>query len=182
VEFVVDQSNDRFYFLEMNCRIQVEHPVTEVVTGCDLVAEQLRIAGSAPLSLSQSQVRLEGHAIECRLTAEDPERGFAPSPGTISRFALPSIPGLRVDTHCQDGTVVPPFYDSLLAKLIAHGRDRADAIAILLTALQGAQIEGVQTNRELLARVLADRRFAAGPVQTDWLERSLAGNQGVLAA
>ena len=182
VEFVVDQSNDRFYFLEMNCRIQVEHPVTEVVTGCDLVAEQLRIAGSAPLSLSQSQVRLEGHAIECRLTAEDPERGFAPSPGTISRFALPSIPGLRVDTHCQDGTVVPPFYDSLLAKLIAHGRDRADAIAILLTALQGAQIEGVQTNRELLARVLANRRFAAGPVQTDWLERSLAGNQGVLAA
>jgi acetyl-CoA carboxylase biotin carboxylase subunit len=182
VEFVVDQSSDRFYFLECNCRIQVEHPVTEVVTGCDLIAEQLRVAGGAPLSRSQSQVTWDGHAIECRLTAEDPERGFAPSPGTISRFWLPSLPGLRVDTHCQDGTLVPPFYDSLLAKLIAHGRNRSDAIAILLAALRGAQIDGVPTNRELLVRVLTDPRFAAGPVQTDWLERWLAGNPGMLAA
>jgi acetyl-CoA carboxylase biotin carboxylase subunit len=182
VEFVLDQSSDRFYFLECNCRIQVEHPVTEEVTECDLVAEQLRIAGGAPLSWSQSQIRWDGHAIECRLTAEDPEHGFAPSPGTISRFALPSIPGLRVDTHCEDGTLVPPFYDSLLAKLIAHGRDRPDAIATLLAALRGTQIDGVPTNRDLLVGVLTDRRFAAGPVTTDWLERSLAGGQGVLAA
>ncbi len=174
VEFVLDAARDQFYFLEMNCRIQVEHPVTEAVTGADLVGEQLRIAGGARLGLAQSQVRLRGHAIECRLTAEDPRRGFAPSPGTISRFSVPSLPGLRIDTHCEDGAVVPPFYDSLLAKLIAHGEDRAQATAILAQALAETRIEGVASNRELLGRVLAHPEFAAGAVTTHWLQDTLS--------
>jgi acetyl-CoA carboxylase biotin carboxylase subunit len=173
VEFVLDAASDEFFFLEMNCRIQVEHPVTEAVTGIDLVREQLRIADGAPLRFSQSQVQLCGHAIECRLTAEDPEHGFAPSPGTITRFSLPALPGLRVDTHCQDGTVVPPFYDSLLAKVIAHGADRAEAVGILVQALEAARIDGVATNRELLLRVLHHPDFVAGAVSTRWLEQAL---------
>ncbi len=174
VEFMLDAASDEFYFLEMNCRIQVEHPVTEAVTGTDLVCEQLRIAGGAPLGLAQSQVRLRGHAIECRLTAEDAARGFAPSPGTISRFSVPGIPGLRVDTHCEDGTFVPPFYDSLLAKLIAHGETRAQATATLVQALARTRIDGVASNRELLGRVLAHPEFAAGAVTTHWLQDTLA--------
>jgi acetyl-CoA carboxylase biotin carboxylase subunit len=169
VEFILDAVSGDFYFLEMNCRIQVEHPVTEAVTDCDLVCEQLRIADGARLSLTQSQISPRGHAIECRLTAEDAQRGLTPSPGTISRFSVPSLPGLRVDTHCGDGTVVPPFYDSLLAKLIAHGADRAEAIGVLLEALEGAIIEGVPTNRELLRRVLTHPDFVAGATNTSWL-------------
>jgi acetyl-CoA carboxylase biotin carboxylase subunit len=181
VEFVLDTTSNDFYFLEMNCRIQVEHPVTEAVTGCDLVCEQLRIAGGAPLSRSQSDVTFAGHAVECRLTAEDAAAGFRPSPGTISRFSVPSLPGLRVDTHCEDGTLVPPFYDSLLAKLIAHGRDRAEAIEILLEALGRTNIDGVCTNRELLRRVLARSEFATGAVTTGWLEYVLSDLQEALA-
>jgi acetyl-CoA carboxylase, biotin carboxylase subunit len=173
VEFVLDAASEDFYFLEMNCRIQVEHPVTEAVTGCDLVCEQLRIADRGRLSLSQSQVELEGHAVECRLTAEDTEHAFRPSPGTLSRFSLPTLAGLRVDTHCREGTRVPPFYDSLLAKLIGHGADRAEAVGILLEALERAEIAGVPTNRELLRQVLSHRDFAAGPVTTGWLEEAL---------
>jgi acetyl-CoA carboxylase biotin carboxylase subunit len=181
VEFVLDATSNDFYFLEMNCRIQVEHPVTEAVTGCDLVCEQLRIAGGAPLSWSQSDVAFAGHAVECRLTAEDAAHGFRPSPGTISRFSVPSLPGLRVDTHCEDGTLVPPFYDSLLAKLIAHGRDRAEAVEILREALGRANIDGVCTNRELLRRVLARSDFATGAVTTGWLEHVLSDLQEALA-
>jgi acetyl-CoA carboxylase, biotin carboxylase subunit len=181
VEFVLDAANQDFYFLEMNCRIQVEHPVTEAVTGCDLVAEQLRIAGGDPLCLSQSQVRIAGHAVECRLTAEDARNGFAPSPGRISHFSIPAVPGLRVDTHCEDGSFVPPYYDSLLAKLIGHGPDRAAAIEILVEALEGASIEGVSTNRDLLCRVLAHPDFAAGAVTTGWLQDSLPELQKAMA-
>jgi acetyl-CoA carboxylase, biotin carboxylase subunit len=181
VEFVLDAASEDFYFLEMNCRIQVEHPVTEAVTGCDLVCEQLRIADRAALSLSQSEVRFTGHAVECRLTAEDAAHGFAPSPGTISRFSIPALAGLRIDTHCQGGSVVPPFYDSLLAKLIAHGSDRADAVGILVAALEHASIEGVSTNRELLRGVLGHPDFIAGAVTTRWLEETLPELQEALA-
>ena len=146
----------------MNCRIQVEHPVTEAVTGCDLVCEQLRIADGRPLGFSQDEVRFSGHAVECRLTAEDAGHGFRPSPGRISAFSVPSLPGLRVDTHCEDGALVPPFYDSLLAKLIAHGADRAEAVEILLEALGKAEIAGVSNQPELLRRVLGHRDFRAG--------------------
>jgi acetyl-CoA carboxylase biotin carboxylase subunit len=173
VEFIVDAERGEFFFLEVNCRIQVEHPVTEAVTGHDLVAEQLRIAGGEPLGIAQEQVTLSGHAIECRLTAEDVSNGFMPSPGTVSHFALPELPGLRVDTHCHDGAVIPPYYDSLMAKLIAHADDREAAVALMLEALDGLEVEGVETNRALLSSVLAHDDFARGAVTTRWLEEAM---------
>jgi len=173
VEFALDTQTGEFFFLEMNCRIQVEHPVSEAVTGVDLVCEQLAIASGMPLSLAQADVAIRGHAVECRLTAEDPARGFAPSPGTISRFSIPALPGLRVDTHCETGTIVPPFYDSLLAKLIGYGTDRTAAVDVLVRALERSKIEGVATNRELLLGVLRHPDFAAAALSTRWLEETL---------
>jgi acetyl-CoA carboxylase biotin carboxylase subunit len=170
VEFVVDFDTGEFFFLEINCRIQVEHPVTEAVTGRELVELQLDLARGRPLPFSQDDVTLAGHAIECRLNAEDPTRGFMPTPGTLSLFAVPERPRLRVDTHCYAGAVVPPYYDSLLAKLIAHGDDRDEAIEILLGALEDLDVEGVPTNRTLLIGALAHPDFRAGAVGTDWLE------------
>jgi acetyl-CoA carboxylase biotin carboxylase subunit len=170
VEFMVDARTGEHFFLEMNCRIQVEHPVTEEVTGRDLVAEQLRIAAGEPLGFGQDDVRLEGHAVEARLTAEDVAHGFRPSPGRLRRFAVPDVPNLRVDTHCADGTLIPPHYDSLMAKLIGRGPDRASAVRVLGEALDGLQVEGVETNRALLQRVLGHDDFTAGTVTTRWLE------------
>jgi acetyl-CoA carboxylase, biotin carboxylase subunit len=170
VEFMVDARTGDFFFLEMNCRIQVEHPVTEEVTGRDLVAEQLRIAAGEPLSFAQDDVRLEGHAVEARLTAEDVAHGFRPSPGRLARFAVPDVPGLRVDTHCADGTLIPPYYDSLMAKLIGRGPDRASAVRVLGEALDGLEVDGVETNRALLQRVLGHQDFTGGTVTTRWLE------------
>jgi acetyl-CoA carboxylase biotin carboxylase subunit len=174
VEFVVDASSGEFSFLEMNCRIQVEHPVTEAVTGLDLVAEQLAIADGQPLRFAQDDVALDGHAVECRLTAEDAAHGYRPSPGRIERFAVPAQERLRVDTHCGDGTLVPPYYDSLLAKLIGHGPDRASALGVVAQALEALEVTGVPTNRELLARVVGHEAFTNGAVTTRWLEESLA--------
>ncbi len=171
VEFIVDAENEEFFFLEVNCRIQVEHPVTEAVTGRDLVAEQLRIAAGEPLSMHQQDVTLRGHAIECRLTAEDVAAGFMPSPGRITHFAVPKLDGLRVDTHCEDGALIPPHYDSLMAKLIGHADDRSGAIALLLEALEGLEVEGVETNRALLVGVLGHPDFESGAVTTRWLEQ-----------
>ncbi len=170
VEFIVDAASGDFFFLEVNCRIQVEHPVTEAVTGRDLVREQLEIAGGRPLSFAQQDVAFDGHAIEARLTAEDPV-SFMPSPGRITRFAIPALTGVRVDTHCHDGTVISPYYDSLMAKLIAHGEDRETATALLLEALERLEVEGVETNRSLLVAVLAHRDFASAAVTTRWLEQ-----------
>jgi acetyl-CoA carboxylase biotin carboxylase subunit len=170
VEFMVDAQTGEHFFLEINCRIQVEHPVTEEVTGRDLVAEQLRIAAGEPLSFAQEDVVLDGHAVEARLTAEDVARGFQPSPGRISRFAVPDVANLRVDTHCADGTLIPPYYDSLVAKLIGRGPDRAAAVDVLADALERLEVEGVATNRTLLRDVLRHERFAGGPVTTRWLE------------
>jgi acetyl-CoA carboxylase biotin carboxylase subunit len=174
VEFVLDPASERFYFLEINCRIQVEHPVTEAVTGRDLVALQLRIAGGHALGFAQGDVQLSGHAIECRLNAEDVAHGFRPSPGTLSLFSIPDRPGLRVDTHCHTGATVPPFYDSLIAKLIAHGPDRDAATDTLIDALEDVDVEGVETNRALLVSVLGHPDFRAAEISTDWLERALA--------
>ena len=173
-EFVIDAGSGAAYFLEVNCRIQVEHPVTEAVTGLDLVAMQLRIADGERLEIDQDDVRVDGHAIECRLNAEDPAHGMRPSPGTITLFAVPQRHGLRVDTHCQAGAVVPPYYDSLLAKLIAHGEDRAHAIHVLLDALEDLDVDGVETNRTLLIGVLGHPDFRDGAVTTTWLEHVLA--------
>jgi acetyl-CoA carboxylase biotin carboxylase subunit len=170
VEFMVDAQTGEHFFLECNCRIQVEHPVTEEVTGRDLVAEQLRIAAGAPLSFAQEDVALSGHAVEARLTAEDVAHGFRPSPGRISRFAVPDVANLRVDTHCADGTLIPPYYDSLMAKLVGRGPDRATAVGVLADALDRLEVEGVETNRTLLRDVLRHEDFVAGAVTTRWLE------------
>jgi acetyl-CoA carboxylase biotin carboxylase subunit len=174
VEFVLDSAAASFHFLECNCRIQVEHPVTEAVCGLDLVALQLAIADGEPLPIAQDEVTFDGHAIECRLVAEDPARDFAPSPGRVTRFAAPALPGLRIDTHCRDGTLIPPFYDSLMAKLIAHAADREAALATMREALATLEVTGVATNRELLERIVSAPRFVAGDVTTTWLEELLA--------
>jgi acetyl-CoA carboxylase biotin carboxylase subunit len=172
-EFVIDAATGEPYFLEMNCRIQVEHPVTEAITYLDLVAMQLQIASGHPLEIGQDDVSYHGHAIECRLNAEDPSHGYRPSPGTITLFAVPQRDGLRVDTHCQAGTAVPPYYDSLLGKFIGHGSDREHAIEILIEALEDLDVDGVETNRTLLIGILGHPDFRSGPVTTDWLERAL---------
>jgi acetyl-CoA carboxylase biotin carboxylase subunit len=168
VEFLLDPAG-RFYFLEVNTRIQVEHPVTELVTGLDLVREQIRIAAGEPLPLAQDQVSFRGHALECRITAEDPVT-FAPSPGRITAYLPPGGPGVRVDSHCMAGYVVPPYYDSLLAKLCTHGADRAEALARMRRALAEFQLEGLKTTIPFHARLLADVRFAEGRYSTRFLE------------
>jgi acetyl-CoA carboxylase, biotin carboxylase subunit len=173
VELLVDRERDTFYFLEMNARIQVEHPVTEMITGLDLVAEQLAVAEGQPLRIGQEDVVLTGHAVECRINAEDWVHGFRPSPGRIDRVVLPVGDGLRVDTHVQGGSVVPPFYDSLLAKLIVHGTDRADALARARAALDLLRIDGATTTVPVHQALLADAEFAAGGVDTAFFERFL---------
>ncbi|MGZ4170134.1 MAG: ATP-binding protein, partial [Solirubrobacteraceae bacterium] len=154
-------------------RLQVEHPVTEAITYLDLVAMQLQIASGHRMEIGQDDVSFHGHAVECRLNAEDPTRSYRPSPGTLTLFAVPEGQGLRVDTHCQAGSAVPPYYDSLLAKLIGHGSDREHAIDTLIEALEDLDVDGVETNRTLLIGVMGHPDFRAGPVTTDWLERAL---------
>ncbi len=173
VEFLVDMARGAFYFLEMNARIQVEHPVTEEVTGVDLVAEQIAVAEGRGLRIAQDEVRIDGWAIECRINAEDPRRDFMPSPGVVTQAAWPSGEGIRVDTHIVSGARVPPYYDSLLGKIIAHGPDRPAALARLRQAVAGTRIAGVKTNLAFHAEVLADPEFAAGGVDTGWLARFL---------
>ena len=168
VEFLLDEDGS-FYFMEMNTRIQVEHPVTEMVTGQDLVKEQIRVAAGEPLSIGE--VQLQGHSIEVRINAEDPYRNFQPSPGVITAYHPPGGPGVRVDTHVYAGYTVPPYYDSLLAKLIVHGRDRAEALARLGLALDTFILEGVTTTIPFLARVIRHPDFVAGNIDTKFLER-----------
>jgi propionyl-CoA carboxylase alpha chain len=170
VEFVLDRDG-RFYFLEMNTRLQVEHPVTEEVTGLDLVELQLRIAEGEPLPPEAREAAITGHAIEARLYAEDVPAGFAPATGTLYRFALPDTAGIRVDAGVRDGSVVSPHYDAMLAKIIAHGRTRADAARRLARALAGAEIHGVTTNRDLLVAILREPGFLAGATDTGYLTR-----------
>jgi acetyl-CoA carboxylase, biotin carboxylase subunit len=171
VEFLLDASG-RFYFLEVNTRIQVEHPVTEMITGIDLVRAQIRIAGGEPLGLRQQDVSFRGHAIECRVTAEDPV-SFAPSPGRVVAYVAPGGPGVRVDSHCFAGYTVPPYYDSLVAKLIVHGADRAEALARMRRGVAEYIVEGIKTTLPLHARLLADPRFAVGDYSTTFLESGL---------
>jgi acetyl-CoA carboxylase biotin carboxylase subunit len=173
VELLVDRERDTFYFLEMNARIQVEHPVTEMITGLDLVAEQLAVAEGLPLRIRQEDVVLTGHAVECRINAEDAALDFRPSPGRIDRVLLPVGDGIRVDTHVQGGSVVPPYYDSLVAKLIVHGTDRADALARARKALDLLRIDGVTTTVPVHQALVADPEFQAGGVDTGFFERFL---------
>ncbi len=170
VEFLVDAQTFDVYFLEMNARIQVEHPVTEAITGIDLIEQQLLIADGQPLGLTQDQVTLHGHAIEMRINAEDPAQDFRPSPGRVTAARWPAGPGLRVDTHIGAGGNVPPFYDSLIGKIIAHGPDRAAALNRLTAALAALHIEGVTTTAALHRRIAADARFIAGGVDTRFFE------------
>jgi acetyl-CoA carboxylase, biotin carboxylase subunit len=167
-----------FYFMEMNTRIQVEHPVTEMCTGFDLLKEQIRAAAGLPLSIPDIPIQLRGHAIEVRINAEDPARNFAPSPGTISTFHLPGGPGVRVDTHVYAGYRVPPFYDSLLGKLIVHASTREEAIARMRRALTETVIEGVHTTIPFLMEVMRNPDFVAGEVDTKFLERWMAERAG----
>jgi acetyl-CoA carboxylase biotin carboxylase subunit len=170
LEFLLD-TDGSFYFMEMNTRIQVEHPVTEMVTGFDIVKEQIHVAAGDPLSLPAELNGLRGHAIECRVNAEDPARNFQPCPGLISAYHPPGGPGVRVDTHVYAGYTVPPHYDSLLAKVIVHGRDRTEALARMGQALDSFILEGVTTTIPFLARVIRHPAFVAGDVDTRFLER-----------
>jgi acetyl-CoA carboxylase biotin carboxylase subunit len=171
VEFILD-GRGRFYFLEVNTRIQVEHPVTEMVTGIDLVREQIRIAAGEALTLTQEAVRFDGHAIECRITAEDPVT-FTPSPGRITTFLPPGGPGVRVDSHGFSGYTVPPYYDSLVAKVIVHAATRVDAIARMRRALAEFLLEGIKSTLPFHTRLLADPRFVEGSYSTTFLEHHL---------
>jgi len=173
VEFLVDldgePDTDRFYFIEMNTRIQVEHGLTEELTGIDLVAWQLRIAAGQPLDFTQTDIHPRGHAIECRINAEDPAHDFAPSPGTLRGFEPPAGPGVRVDTHCFPGAVVPPYYDSLLAKLIVHGRDRPEALRRARRALAEFHVEGLASTVALHRWLLDQPGIVEGDYTTDSL-------------
>ncbi len=170
VEFLLDPA-DHFYFMEMNTRIQVEHPVTEMVTNFDLVKEQIRVAAGERVGLNLKGSRVRGHAIECRVNAEDPFRNFQPSPGTITAFHPPGGPGVRVDTHIYAGYTVPPYYDSLIAKLIVHGRSRDEALIRMHQALDSFIIEGITTNIPFLQRIIEHPNFQSGAVDTKFLER-----------
>ncbi|MEW5975157.1 MAG: acetyl-CoA carboxylase biotin carboxylase subunit [Acidobacteriota bacterium] len=169
IEFLVDQDGE-FYFLEMNTRLQVEHPVTEMTTGLDLVQEQIRIASGAPLTLRQEDVRWDGAAVECRIYAEDPDNQFFPSPGTITQLRVPGGPGLREDSGVYEGWVVPVFYDPLLAKLVTWGWDRGQAIARMRRALDEYQVSGIKTTLPFFRRVLAHPRFIEGRLSTDFID------------
>ncbi len=169
-EFLYEKG--QFYFIEMNTRVQVEHPVTEMITGFDIVKEQLRIAAGESLSITQDQVKFTGHAIECRLNAEDPKT-FMPSPGLIEQFHMPGGPGIRCETHIYNGYKVPPYYDSMIGKLIAHGDDRDSAIARMKTALSEMVIDGIKTNIPLQQSIMADSAFAQGGQNIHYLEKKL---------
>ncbi|MCX7643900.1 MAG: acetyl-CoA carboxylase biotin carboxylase subunit [Rhodobacteraceae bacterium] len=181
VEYLYDEAAERFYFIEMNTRIQVEHPVTEMITGLDLVAEGLRIAGGERLRLRQGDIVARGHAIEVRLNAEDPSRDFAPFPGTVSALRVPGGPGVRFESMLYAGYSVPPFYDSLLAKLVVHGETRAAAIARLVRALRETRIDGLRTTRPLFLALAEDPDVRANAVHTRWLEGWLETHSARLA-
>ena len=169
MEFLVDK-HGKFYFMEVNTRIQVEHGVTETVMDVDLIKEQIRVAFGEKLSFQQSQLHFRGHAIECRINAEDPDKNFMPSPGKITRFVVPGGPGVRVDTQCEAGYSIPPFYDSMIAKLVTSGKDRAEAIARMERALDEFIIEGIKTTIPFHKRVMKNVMFRKGEVTTAFVE------------
>jgi acetyl-CoA carboxylase, biotin carboxylase subunit len=170
VEFLYDIERDDFYFMEVNSRIQVEHPVTEQVTGVDLIALQLRVGGGEGLGLTQNQIKVSGHAIEVRINAEDPARNFQPSPGRITLWQAPQGEGVRIDTHAHQGYLVPPYYDSMIGKLIVTGKDRADALQRMVAALAQFKIEGPASTLGLAARIVQQVDFQSNQITTRWLE------------
>ena len=170
VEFLYDVDRDDFYFIEVNSRIQVEHPVSEEITGQDLIARQLGVAAGEGVGIRQDEVKIAGHAIECRINAEDPRNNFAPSPGRITRWRAPAGEGVRLDSHARQGYLVPPFYDSMIGKLIARGRDRDEAISRMLQAIDDFVIDGPKTTLPLAAAVIGHRDFRDNLITTRWLE------------
>ncbi len=176
-EFLYEKGE--FYFIEMNTRIQVEHPVTELVTGIDIVKEQLKVAEGQPLSYKQQDVRMRGHAIECRINAEDPHT-FMPSPGKIERYHAPGGPGVRVDSHVYAGYRVPPYYDSMIGKIITHGETREVALARMQMALEELVITGIKTNIELQKRIMSDTNFQKGGVNIHYLEQNLSQHPEII--
>ncbi|MBB3359984.1 MULTISPECIES: acetyl/propionyl/methylcrotonyl-CoA carboxylase subunit alpha [unclassified Novosphingobium] len=181
-EFLYDVAREEFYFIEVNARIQVEHPVSEMIAGFDLVQEQLRIAGGSPLSVSQDQVRLTGHAIECRINAEDTARDFMPSPGRITRWSPPTGEGVRLDSHMSEGAMIPPYYDSMIGKLIVHAPTRDLAIDRLDAALAEFRVEGIATTIGLHREIIAHPDFRANRIHTRWLEQVLLAERKGAAA
>jgi acetyl-CoA carboxylase biotin carboxylase subunit len=176
IEFILDQDAQRYYFLEMNTRIQVEHPVSEMISGVDLVQEQIRIAGGEKLSRSQSEITFSGHAIECRINAESAAHGFRPSPGIIDAWQPPEAPHIRLDSHCYAGYRVPPYYDSLLAKLIVRGANRIEAVGRMQEALEKFFVSGIDTTIPFLRFVTERLNYVKGNVNTRWLESLLASS------
>ncbi|APF40987.1 acetyl-CoA carboxylase biotin carboxylase subunit [Neomicrococcus aestuarii] len=174
VEFVLDNTERKYYFIEMNTRIQVEHPVSEMVTGIDLIKAQLLIAGGQPLDIRQEDIAINGHAIECRINAENPDQGFAPSPGTITNFRAPGGFGIRMDTHIETGYAIPPYYDSMVGKLICWGRDRDEAITRSLRALEEMVVEGVTTTASFQAEILNSEQFRSGDFNTGFVAKFMS--------
>ena len=170
VEFIVDQQNN-FYFIEVNARIQVEHPVTEMVTGIDLIKSQIAIAAGQPLPITQADMQLRGVAIECRINAEDPAANFRPSPGRIDQLIVPGGPGVRFDSHAHAGYVVPPYYDSMIGKLIVHQPTRPEAIACMQRALSELRVTGIATTVPFHQRMLHESAFVEGAIDTTFVER-----------
>ena len=170
IEFLLDSSG-RFYFMEMNTRVQVEHPVTELVTGLDIIKEQIRIAAGEKLSVTQKDIKLTGHAIECRINAEDPDRGFLPCPGTIDNLHFPGGNGVRMDTHVYQGYRLPPNYDSMIAKLIVHGKDREEAVRKLRSALGETLVEGIITNVDFDYEIVNSPAFMKGNIDTGFIQK-----------
>ncbi|MEC8553594.1 MAG: acetyl-CoA carboxylase biotin carboxylase subunit [Planctomycetota bacterium] len=172
VEFIVDK-DDNFYFIEVNARIQVEHPVTEMVTGIDLIQSQIRVASGAKLPFKQEDIKLNGAAMECRINAENPNRNFQPCPGNIKELFIPGGLGVRFDSHVQAGYTVPPFYDSMIGKLIVHKPTREEAIACMIRSLEELHVKGIETTASFQIRVLKEQKFIDGTVDTKWVEREL---------
>ena len=181
-EFLFDVKRQEFYFIEVNARIQVEHPVSEMISGFDLVQEQIRIAGGAGLSVTQDQVKLSGHAIECRINAEDVARDFLPTPGRITRWQPPEGEGIRLDSHMSEGALIPPFYDSMIGKLIVHADTRGAAIERLAAALDEFRIEGIPTTIDLHRAIVAHPDFIENRIHTRWLEQVLLPERAARAA
>jgi acetyl-CoA carboxylase biotin carboxylase subunit len=173
IEFLLDK-NKNFYFMEMNTRIQVEHPVTELVSGMDLIKEQIRVAAGEKLSVTQDDIHISGHAIECRINAEIPSKHFMPCPGRITNVHVPGGCGVRVDTHIYNDYMVPPNYDSMLMKLIVHGRDREEAIARMRSALGEVIIEGIETNLDFQFEILSHPAYQEGDIDTDFIPKYFA--------
>lgn len=178
LEFLMDDAG-RFYFMEMNTRLQVEHPVTEYVTGVDIVKEQIRIEAGLPLSLKEEEVKITGHSIECRINAEDPDKNFAPCPGTIKFVHFPGGPGIRVDSGVYAGYTIPPYYDSMVAKIIAYGETRSEALSRMRRALEELVIDGIDTNVDFQLGLLNEEEFLKGTYNTGFINKRLTSNRGI---